>query len=212
MNMSLTLPQSLQTDDDAAALRLLERYFGPGGRGSSYTGALWDSFDPSGCREQDVDRFTSDDLVSLALLSERVPGSAAYALLVADADRFAELLLAVGPDRDLGEQTEVVYDTDAGSQLYAAVRDLPQLGPTRASKLLARKRPRLMPIRDGVVEQVLGLDRQFWEPLRTALRDDHCALDLRLASLRLKAGVAPDVSRIRILDVLAWTEGKQRGL
>lgn len=210
--MTLTLPRCLQNPDDADALRLLRRYYASGGNGTSAVGAWWDAFDPSGRRADDADRFTSDDLVSLSLLSERVPGPAAHTLLVTDADRFAGLLASVGPDRDLGEQAVPIEDDGAGSRLYDAVRKLDDMGPTRASKLLARKRPRLFPIRDGVVEQVLGLGRDFWEPLRTVLRADDSALDKRLGQLHARAGLRPEVTRLRVLDVLAWREGKDRAL
>lgn len=210
--MTLTLPLCLQDQDDEAALRLLRRYYAPDGKGTAAVGAWWDGWDPSGRRAQDADRFTSDDLVSLALLSERVPGPAAQELLVTKADWFAGLLADVAPDRDLGEQSEKVDPVGAGSRLYAAVKTLPYVKTTRASKLLARKRPRLFPIRDGVVEQVLGLGTEFWEPLRVALRADNCALDRRLARLHAEAGLPPEVTRLRVLDVLAWREGKDPGL
>lgn len=210
--MTLTLPGCLQNPDDAEALRLLRRYYASDENGPAAVGALWDAFDPSGQRASDADRLTSDDLVSLSLLSENVPGSAAHTLLVTDAERFSRLLADVGPDRDLGAQAEPVDDDGAGSRLYAAVRKLDGMGPTRASKLLARKRPRLFPIRDGVVEQVLGLGRDFWEPLRAALRADDSALDKRLGRLHAQVGLPPEVTRLRVLDVLAWREGKDRGL
>lgn len=210
--MNFTLPRCLQNPDDADALRLLRRYYARGGNGTAAVGARWDAFDPSGRRADDADRFTSDDLVSLSLLSERVPGPAAHTLLVTDADRFAGLLVDVGPDRDLGEQAEPIDEEGAGSRLYDAVRELDDMGPTRASKLLARKRPRLFPIRDGVVEQVLGLGREFWEPLRAVLRTDDGALDNRLRRLHAQADLPPEVTRLRVLDVLAWREGKDRGL
>ena len=209
--MTLTPPRCLENPDDADALRLLRRYYAPGGNGTAAVGAWWDSFDPSGRRADDADRFTSDDLVSLSLLSERVPGPAAHTLLVTDADRFAGLLVDVGPDRDLGEQAEPIDHDGAGSRLYDAVRKLNGIGPTRASKLLARKRPRLFPIRDGVVQQVLGLRRNFWEPLRAELRADDSALDKRLGRLHAQAGLSPEVTRLRVLDVRAWREGKDRG-
>ncbi len=100
----------------------------------------------------------------------------------------------------------------AGSRLYAAVRELPGVGPTRASKLLARKRPRLFPIRDEVVGKVLGLEREFWEPLRQALRAQDGALDSRLARLHAEAALPTEVTRLRVFDVLAWSEGKASGL
>lgn len=48
----------------------------------------------------------------------------------------------------------------------------------------ARKRPHLIPIYDRVVKQVTGGDRNYWEPLRKALRKDGSHLNMRLISLR----------------------------
>lgn len=129
-----------------------------------------------------------------------------------EADSFSGLLAEVGADRDLADQAVPVDAGDPGSRLYAAVRGLPDIGRTRASKLLARKRPRLFPIRDEVVETVLELRQDFWEPLRTALRAQDGALDDRLRRLHAQAALPPDVSRLRVLDVVAWAEGKERGL
>ncbi len=92
------------------------------------------------------------------------------------------------------------------------LRQLPKIGPTRASKLLARKRPRLRPIWDSVVTSVTGtLDRQ-WEPLRVALRDNDKALHHRLIRIRGAAGLPAEVSALRVFDVVTWMEGKDRGL
>ena len=72
--MSFTLPDALQDQNNAQAVDLLARYFGPvvGERGS-YTGAAWDDWDPSGRREQDIDKFTADDCMAVTLLSVNIP-------------------------------------------------------------------------------------------------------------------------------------------
>lgn len=44
----------------------------------------------------------------------------------------------------------------------------PTVGPTRARRSYARKRPRLRPIYETVIAQVLGTE-QLWEPLRVEL-------------------------------------------
>lgn len=109
--MTFTLPTSLQSEDDDAALRLLTRYFGPVvGDPGSYTGAAWDSWDPSGRREQDIDQFTADDCMAVTLLSVNIPGQAAHTLLVKDRARYSALLAEVGPDRDLVEVAEPITD------------------------------------------------------------------------------------------------------
>jgi hypothetical protein len=65
------LPEALQTDEDRSALTLLGRYFGADG--PAYIGADFDTWDASGTRADDHDRFTSDDVVSLSFLSVPVP-------------------------------------------------------------------------------------------------------------------------------------------
>ena len=205
--MPLQLPQALADPGDSAAA-LLRRYYGPAfDEGGSFTGAAWDSWDSTGTRSADVDRFTADDLVAVSLLSVDVPARAAHALLVSQVAAFSALLLQVGPDRDLVEEADELTPSWPGWQLESAIRALPGLGRTTTSKLLARKRPRLFPIWDSVIGKVTDTDGQpFWEPLRRALRDQQ--LHQRLLALRTNAGVPSSVSALRVFDVVCWMEGK----
>lgn len=213
-HVSFQLPQAFaHPEDDSVALSLLRRYYGSTfcGPGSA-TGAAFDTWDSAGTREADVDRFTADDLVAVSFLSVDISAPAARALLRDRAEDFSALLIAVGPDRDLVDEAEPLHDDWAGWELMRGLRQLPKIGPTRASKLLARKRPRLRPIWDSVVTSVTGtLDRQ-WEPLRVALRDNDKALHHRLIRIRGAAGLPAEVSALRVFDVVTWMEGKDRGL
>ena len=60
------------------------------------------------------------------------------------------------------------------------------MGPMRTSKLLARKRPRLVPIYDSVVKKEFQLkdSRGFWAGLRDALRENDNALHSHALALR----------------------------
>ena len=123
------------------------------------------------------------------------------------------LLTAVGPDRDLVNETEPLLDYKSpGWALMTALRTLPEVGPTKASKLFARKRPRLRPIWDKVVSRVTNSVESQWEPMRVALRAEDEALQSRLVRLREAAGLPDQVSVLRVLDVIAWREGKDKGL
>lgn len=85
----------------------------------------------------------------------------------------------------------------------------------KATKLIARKRPpRLYPIWDSVVGAVLGTERSHLNPVREARRaDDGGALHRRLLSIRKAAGLPPEeISALRVFDVIAWMNGKNRGL
>ncbi len=92
------------------------------------------------------------------------------------------------------------------------LQTLPSVGPTIASKLLARKRPRLRPIYDSVVAGVTDTRARLWEPLRVALRADDFDLYQRLLRLHAAAGLPAEVSALRVLDVIAWLEGKDQAL
>lgn len=75
------------------------------------------------------------------------------------------------------------------------------MGPTRVSKLLARKRPRLLPVSDSFVEPVLGPIELHWQNAHTAMSD--AARRKTLRRIRQRAN-ASDISLLRILDVTIW--------
>ena len=202
----MRLPQMLQDPDDRRALDALRRYYGTHGMTSQFTGARFDTWDSNGTRWADRDRFTADDLVAVSLLSVNVSASAAILLLGPQTHTFSDLLDALGDDRDLAEELRPWPDDWEGWVLFNELLKLPDVGPTTASKLLARKRPRLRPIYDSVVAEVIG-SQQLWEPLRTLLTEDP-ALHERLLRLRGDAGLTGDVSALRVFDVVTWMEGK----
>lgn len=208
--MTIRLPKVLATADDAAALDVLDRYFRVPlpKTGRLRSGALWDEWDPSGTRGRDVDVFTSDDLVAVTFLSVEVPPDGADVLLRERRDEFAALLAAVGPDRDLVDQADEMTPQSPAVQLETALWTVPGVGRTVASKLIARKRPRLYPVYDRVVGEVLDTKKAHVEPLRQALRDNDGALHRRLVGLRDLAGLPESVSALRVLHVLAWMQLK----
>jgi hypothetical protein len=114
-------------------------------------------------------------------------------------------------DRDLVDEEKELHDEWLGWALLAALRELPGVGPTTATKLFARKRPRLRPIYESVVAEVAGTSSQ-WEPMRQLLRADGAQLHHRLTGTRRQAGIdahADYISPLRVWDVLAWMQGKK---
>ena len=205
------LTSSLQYDAVDQAVKKLEAYFAPlSGTNTGFTGGIFDSFDPSATRTASADMFTSDDVVAVSLLSVDVYGRAAVELLARQRPRFSALLQRVGPDRDLVDVESTSPKDFAAHDLYWALRELPRVGATTASKLMARKRPRLIPIYDSVINtHLLRGSRILWEPLRQKLRADNARLNHHLLHLRSCAGLSPHVSAIRVFDVLAWMDGKK---
>lgn len=155
--------------------------------------------------------FTASDLVAVSMLSVQVPPSVAYWLLSTEGQLTTRPLLAAVP-------THVdIWDPDATALLAKGgpLWDLWDLldratwphpvpgngmGPTTISKLLAAKRPRLVPVWDSVVERVLGPIGPFWDDMRSALGDDH----LRALILDATADAPPHVSLLRRVDAAIW--------
>ena len=213
MRIDLQLPTALKDEtSDAQALDYLRDYYhGPPGTDAGLTGSAFDTWDSTQTRSRDADRFTADDLVAITFLSVRVPGLAAQAILRELAQTFTDLLTEIGADRDLVDEPNSLDGDDdwAGWRLRTQLKALDGIGTTTATKLMARKRPRLRPIWDTVVAQVMGAEHHQWEPLRLLLRADGCRLHERLLRLRADAGLPEEVSALRVLDVVAWQEGRE---
>ncbi|MHD0306251.1 DUF6308 family protein [Rhodococcus erythropolis] len=206
----IRLPLVLRDGDDDGAVDVLQEYFTRKVQKTGYlrTGALWDSWDPSGRRLENFDRFTAEDLVAVTLLSVKVPGQGALILLGEKNAELNALLVEVGPDRDLASESEEMTADSAAWRLETALREIHGVGRTIASKLIARKRPRLYPIYDDVVGRMLETKAAHLEPVRQSLHVRNGELHHRLLDLRDRAGLGEDVPTVRILDVLAWMQGK----
>ncbi|OAK53991.1 DUF6308 family protein [Rhodococcoides kyotonense] len=206
--MSVTLPPPLTADSDDVAVALLRQYYGSTYLDTGcYTGAYFDSWAPHN-RDADSNRFTADDLVAITFLSVNVTASAARELLVTRASRFAELLDAVGPDRDLVDEADGLTPDAPILLLEDELRSVGDIGRTIATKLMARKRPRLVPIYDMVVGRVLNTVMVHRDPIREALRADGGALHTRLLRVRAAAALPGEISALRVLDVISWMHGK----
>ena len=134
--------------------------------GSGFAGSMFDSFgaNPSG-------EFTSDDFVAASLLDVRFGPASVQALLL---DQRANPLLSKIPNDEHVAlwNTELARDS-APWQLWDLLVGIDGVGATRASKLMARKRPHLMPILDSVIKQHLGLGkRDQWNVLGEALDEE----------------------------------------
>ncbi|MEV7625796.1 DUF6308 family protein [Actinoplanes sp. NPDC089786] len=209
--MPFQLPHALSTPDDQPALELLRRYYfgDPETGAQAAVGAAFDGWDSTGTRAADADRFTADDLVAVTFLSVNVPATAAAALLGDRAAEFSGLLTELGEDRDLVAEEALEDDR---WELQKRLCGLRGVNTTIATKLIARKRPRLRPIWDKVVATVTGTHQRQWEPLRVELGKDDRALHQRLLRLHHDARLPAAVTPLRVFDVIAWREGKDRKL
>lgn len=195
--------------EGSRARKVLEYYFAPvSGDNTGYTGGAWDTFDPAGDRVATVDEFTAADLASCALLSAEIGGRATVEILIRQRDDLSEMLAQIPIDVDFIDIEIDGSEWKALDQLYYRLRAIHGIGPTRTTKLLARKRPRLAPIVDDVLRDTVFQGwSAYWAPLHKALRADDKRLWKFLQDMHREAGLAPAVPTLRVFDVLAWMDG-----
>lgn len=173
----------------------------------------------------DPHRISSDDLLATTMLSIGVSPKSRSGLrpsqmlrIERDGVQLRSLLDELPTVIALHELPEhdvdiVLGEASGGAawRLFRYVRDEIGIPRIAAYKLLARKRPHLLPVRDTVVERALGYrprDRHWWTAWWAAL---HTAPDLvhQLRSLRADAGVPSDaVSLLRVADICVWMAGR----
>lgn len=164
-----------------------------------------DTFDTLGDNPPTI--FVRDDFLALTCLDESVPPRTLRWLLGAEGKAVMSPLLTavpVGTKLGSGDDERALA---AAQPLWDALQIGHGIGPTKAGKLLARKRPDLVPIVDSVVASVVGASAgRYWGTYHVAMSDP--AVTGRLHELRRDAG-SPRVSLLRILDVAVWMRGSR---
>jgi Family of unknown function (DUF6308) len=141
---------------------------------------------------------TADDLLAVSLLDIAWRPEAVRQLLGSQAGPVSAMLGEIPTDVDLWAAPDAEVATV--DPLWDSLMEMPGVGTATASKLLARKRPRLCPASDKVVIRAAGLPGQTWEVLRCLLQDPQ-SRD-RLEALRPPD--AAEASLLRLLDVAIW--------
>ncbi|TGB44648.1 DUF6308 family protein [Mycolicibacterium peregrinum] len=181
--------------------RDLRRYFG-GGR-DSFTGRWFEEFAAIG----DPNRFEASDVLAVEALSVAVPPESAARLIVTESERFNQRLRTIPREMDLWDaDRNVVDEHSAAHTLHAELQTLPGIGWVVASKLLATKRPRLLPILDNEVRDFLRPPKgRFWLSLQAELSDP----TRRFAIAAACKAAPPHVSLLRRIDVALWMAATQ---
>ncbi len=150
----------------------------------------------------DPNLFAATDILAVEALSVGVPPNSAAKLLDTEAEDFNELLREIPTDKDLWETNP--GDLGEGSpalMLYRRLKCLYGVGPVTATKLLASKRPRLMPVIDSLVTEVLQPPGGwFWVPMRNQLAD----ADRRQRIAEVVSCAPDNVTLLRRIDVAVW--------
>ncbi|MFH5880247.1 DUF6308 family protein [Arthrobacter sp. NA-172] len=207
--------------DDAA--KLVRKYYGKTFKdGLPRTGSRFDTWAGGGDKKEVANRITADDIVAVSFLSIDFPPQAAIGLLDSHADKATEILECIPANIDLaevkGEDREALIGNESAAQkLWELLRGTSAsrwgVGPTTASKIRARKRPRLIPIYDSVVGPLMGLKDSAgqWNTWHEALAGDS-PLPQRLTVIRELSGISEHISNLRTMDVVLWMHGKNLGM
>ena len=205
---------ALRLDGERPAQDRLRFYYDVDG---DYAGASFAQLAPI-----EPENINATDLHATRLLSVPIGAGATRRFLDAGAAR-TEMLEALRsiPDRDLLVADPATFE--AMEIFYLAVKTNLSAASTRhpdawvtASKLCARKRPELFPVRDRKVSAYLGLTRNnsyriAWQVFRHLIgdRDVIAAIDA-LSDATLADGQGTrlrlDDSRLRLLDAAIWTD------
>ncbi|WP_306191303.1 DUF6308 family protein [Streptomyces sp. MK5] len=217
--IGLEIPEIYRNDE--AAVRLLVEYFTrPRSRGDLfYSGAHFERLGGGGDAEHVANRFDSTDVVALTTLSVSLDAHGALALLTDRDEHFSRLLKRIPRDARLEDPAsdELIAPGGPAWELWERLADGNKYpdkpdgsGPVIAGKLLARKRPHLIPVYDIRVKRLFkrpNVDHSFWAGLAVALRADGGAFRDQLIHLRSKAGIGEDIGILRVFDVIAWMQG-----
>lgn len=179
----------------------LAEYFADDEPDGGYTGRWFEYFSA----RSDERHLDANDVAAAATLSVPLGGKTVRSLF-ARAEQF-DAFLAEAPDRhaklwDVDEAE--LADGAPLAQAYSVLRSTPGIGYVTASKIMACKRPHLVPIRDTVVEHLLGAGPAWWVPWRQVVTDK----ELReLVEEITPANVPAGISILRRLDVILWRAG-----
>lgn len=209
------------TDENRWARWALRGYWAGWGllpdRETGFTGASFDSLGYVDGADPFPDRFTATDIVAVSMLGVDVPAGTSLVLLDPDDTYGVNAALATFGDRPMHDASweELAPGSDA-DRLWHLVRDKRiGTGRTTAGKLLARKRPHLIPVYDSrVAARLLIADTEnYWQWWHTWWHEDKPARVAAVEALREAAAVSASwytaeqiraVSLLRVLDVALW--------
>lgn len=204
------LAQLFEPSGHGEAVELLKDYYRPISEGGRFEGREFDCLEGGSLADNNPDHLTPEDLIAVQLLNVRMSPRVITALLIVDAQKF-EPLFAEIPD-DLAFENPQAVEFFAGDgpveKAYRELRSIGGIGETTATKILARKRPRLVPIIDSAVRKSLGRKRgHIWRPLQLWIQDANHARAAELEMIRSDAEQPDSLSILRVFDVLAWRVG-----
>lgn len=157
--------------------------------------------------EANSNRFTPGDILAVQCLSVTVPIEVAIDLVEGQLGRdIAKLLENVPRDLDLGSDlaAEALKSGGKAAVAWNLLTQQDDVAWVTAGKLLARKRPRLIPVWDNVVRCALRRPKPgtVWLWLNDVFRSTKIRDQLK--TLHDAAGLPSEVTLPRTFDVVVW--------
>jgi hypothetical protein len=196
--------------EDDQACRDLRLYFGVGLKRRElppFTGGRFELLDGGGDRANTCNRFTASDILSIEMLSVQLPPLVALDLLDGALGEEAAAFLNQIPTSVLlwdNEAEDLIKDGGPADSVWRLLENQDGVGWVTAGKLLARKRPSLIPVYDDVVRCAFDWPREIWKALRDALRQDGGSFRAVLEDLSKRSGIPAEITPLRALDVVLW--------
>ena len=204
--------QALKALQDSGTPKRVAQFYNPE---TNYAGATFAQLEP-----RDQTAVTAADLLATTTLSVDIPPRAIRRFLE-DPDTSSHLSTALSGLPSSGLEETTVEDFGAMCSFYDLVKESLARAGTKtsnpwvtASKITARKRPDLFPVRDSVVCKFLGINRlgdraKDWMVFRSLLRDEEVTTRLdqlpELTQNEHPSGTLPlDSQRLRLLDAVLW--------
>lgn len=209
----INIPEPLASDDLTAAIGLVGGYYAARFDDFSdrtddppyFSGAFFDDCSPDTTNDN---VFTVSDVLALSMLSIRLDRFRTAEVLYYQREQLSELLGEIGPDRELAKEPGPLPDDWPARRLEQALREIPYVGKVTATKLIARKRPKLFPIFDSVVKASLAPETIFLDTVHAEMSTNK-GLGDKLSDIRSAVGLPSSISDLRILDVVAWMNVKR---
>lgn len=186
-------------DDRTASIAAIDSYFDLHFTGSQFEVMV----------DSDPNTITANDIVAVSLLSVDVPARVSRWLLSPEGRGVVTRHLAAVPtDVDIWQDADLM---ERGGHLWTLWNILDRaswpgarqgngMGATTISKLLAAKRPRLVPITDYVVQDTLPPVKNYWADFFAALADEVVRDQVDVATATPRTGL----SLLRRIDISLW--------
>jgi hypothetical protein len=226
----LWVPEELL--DETYARGLLRDYFRRDDGGWVYSGAMFDTYpaEPATAAASQpaaANAITDSDIVALSMLGIRATGYEALIITRYTTREIEALLAKIRADAliDEDESAGLLSPDGPAWKLWELLRDVKdrtkdaRFGTVAAGKILARKRPGLVPIGDSRIAAVFrrpppDRDERWWDDVRSASlypRKTAAGTTLwrYLDRIKDEENLA-HLPTLRVLDIIGWMHARQR--